>query len=214
MPATRLRAYAQGNRVVRAGDVVPGSPAADIWDAHRALYAYMSRWAARDGDSPADLTAAVDGLVEVADTLAEVTAMVLAQIERRTERGSLTGADAARVQQARADLASVLLRDEDGRHNKLRGGMDTLRDALDGARPVLPAGDGRTLPPLLARQMTGKTVAELRAALGQETHWQRHRSKTRAPQYDKADALHRMIQWCQATGRDTYDPAAHAQDCL
>ena len=27
-----------------------------------------------------------------------------------------------------------------------------------------------------------------------------------------ADALQRMIQWCHAAGRDTYDPDAHARD--
>ena len=58
--------------------------------------------------------------------------------------------------------------------------------------------------------MDGRSVAALRDELGSETHWQRHRSKTREPIYDRAEALQRMIQWCHATGATTYDAAAHA----
>jgi hypothetical protein len=39
-----------------------------------------------------------------------------------------------------------------------------------------------------------------------------HDDATRVPEYSKADALQRMIQWCHAAGRDTYDPDAHARD--
>jgi len=96
VPAWHLSMHAEGRDVRRAQDVVPGTPAAPVWDAAGNLNRYACGWMDRHGDSPADLATALEGLAEVADQLASVTAQVFGEITRRIEDGTLAGADAAR----------------------------------------------------------------------------------------------------------------------
>jgi len=79
-----------------------------------------------------------------------------------------------------------------------------------GAAAKLPDGGGDRIPTTLARQMTGKTAAQVRDELGSEMFYQRQRGKTRPENYDRAAALERILTWMHATGAATYDPAAHA----
>lgn len=208
----RLVAHSQGLSVEKARHVVPGTPAALVWEAHGNLNAYNCQWRERGGDSPGDLAAAADGLTELADELASAASSILTEVERRAEDGSLTGVDRDRLAATRAQVAALLFKPGEegyGAHNEVSSAMSALRGVLAGTAPALPPPNGQRVPALLARSMAGKTVAELRAELGSEMFLQRQRSKTRMPEYARAEALQRMIQWCHATGRDTYDPAAH-----
>jgi hypothetical protein len=84
------------------------------------------------------------------------------------------------------------------------------RRAVAGATAALPDSGGTRIPVTLARQMAGKTPAQIRGELGHEMPYQRQRSKTRPTSYDRAEALERILTWLHVTGAATYDPAAHA----
>lgn len=194
---------------------MPGTPAALVWEAQRSLNVYNCQWRERGGDSPGDLAAAADGLTELARELASAASSVLSEVERRAEDGSLSGVDRERLVSTRGRVAALLFKpgeDGFGAVNEVRNAMSALRGVLAGTAPALPSSGGQRVPASLARSMAGRTVAELRAELGSEVFLQRQRSKTRMPEYARADALQRMVQWCHAAGRDIYDPAVHRAD--
>ncbi len=212
VPAWHLCLYAEGRDVRKARDVVPGTPAAPVFDAAATLSAYACGWMDRRGDSPADLAAALDGLAELAEQLASVTRQVLAELARRAEAGTLDGADGAALASAR-DSALGVLDEHDPRGwtvNHLRGMFQQARAALAGATAALPDSGGARIPVTLARQMAGKTAAQIRGELGHEMFYQRQRSKTRPTNYGRAEALERILTWLHAVGAASYDPAAHA----
>jgi hypothetical protein len=214
VPDWHLCLYAEGREVRKARDVVPGTPAAPVFDAAATLNTYACGWMDRRGDSPADLAAALDGLAELADQLASVTGQVLGELTRRIDEGTLDGADAAGLAAARAAALGVL--DEPsgrgGTINHLYRAVHQARAAITAAAAKLPDPDytGTRIPATLARQMAGKTPAQIRGELGQEMFYQRQRSKTRPTDYGRAEALERILTWMHATGAASYDPAAHA----
>lgn len=213
VPEWSLCLFAEGRDVRRARDVVPGTPAAPIFDAAATLNTYACGWMDRHGDSPADLAAALDGLDELATQLASVTSQILGEVTRRIETGTLDGADAARLAAARERATAVL---EEPSHqgwitNHLRGVFGEARDALTGATAKLPGGPlGIRIPGRLTRQVAGKTAAQVRDELGNEVFLQRQVGKTRPTDYSRADMLERILTWMHATGAASYDPAAHA----
>ncbi|MGP4030201.1 hypothetical protein [Actinomadura sp. 3N407] len=203
VPSTRLTYTAHGRNLVKAGDVVPGTPAAPIWDAHRTLNTYACEWMDRAGDTPADLAAALEGCREVLDEVQGVAAGVLDEIDRRARRGTLTGADTEALDTARAAL------DREKAWPLLQALTDA-RAALDGAAAELPNPAGVRVPDRTARQMTGRTAAQIRHEHGLEVFTNRHIGKVTAPNERRADALARILDWMHATGQATYDPAEHA----
>lgn len=205
VPATRLTYTAHGRDLVKAGDVVPGTPAAPIWDAHRTLNTYACEWMDRAGDTPADLAAALEGCREVLDEVQGVAAGVLDEIDRRARRGTLTGADTAALDTARAALDRENVR-------PLLQALAAARTALDGAAAELPNPAGVRVPDRIARQMTGRTAAQIRHEHGLEVFTNRHIGKVTAPDHNRADALARILDWMHATGRTAYDPTEHAAD--
>jgi hypothetical protein len=212
VPVWHLSLYAEGRDVRRARDVVPGTPAAPVFDAAAALNSYVGGWMDRRGDSPADLAIALDGLAELADRLASVTGQVLGELARRVEAGTLDGTDAGALARVR-ERALGVLEESDPQGwtvNHLGRMFYEARRAVAGAAATLPDSDAARIPATLTRQMAGKTPAQVRGELGQEMFYQRQRGKTRPTSYDRAEALERILTWMHATGAATYDPAAHA----
>lgn len=212
--ATRLRARSQGRLVVRAGDVVPGTPSEPIWNAERELTAYTGDWMDRAGDSPADLAAAIDGLTELARSVSDVAMSVSRELRRRAANGTLIGVDAELLTQAHDRLEGVLTPTDDpdaGSYYRIAEPLVELRDTLDAAAAALPAPDGVRVTDPLAKTMAGKTAAQIRHELGHETFLQRHRSKTRPGDYTRADALDRILTWMHTQNRETYQPEVHAR---
>lgn len=211
VPSWHLTANSEGRDVRRARDVVPGTPAAPIWDSASRLYGYACGWMDRPGDSPADLAAALDGLEELATTFADVTGQLLGEIARRIEDGTLDGTDAARLAGARASLDQVLAdpAGEGWTRNRLRGAIGQARAAITGAT-ARPAAGTPAPPAGLARQMAGKAPVQVRDEAGKERFYQRQRSRTRPTDYTRADHLEAILTWMHATGAAAYDPAAHA----
>lgn len=215
-PVTQVHliAHGEGRDARRAEHVVPGTPAASIWDAHDALYDYGCGWMDRRGDSPADLAAAVDGLVELADAFATAASQVTGEIQRRVKAGTLTGVDQAKLGKASAELAAILDApndDEDwGNVNHLRGPFYRLRQALVGAKAAL--GPKPLHSNVFGRKYAGKTPVQLRDELGKERFTNRQIEKTTLANHRKADVLESMLAWMHATGAQTYDPARHLAD--
>lgn len=213
VPAWHLSLHAEGINVRKAQDVVPGTPAAPIWDAAGTLNGYACGWMDRHGDSPGDLAAALEGLAELADQLASVTSQVLGEVTRRAEEGTLDGTAAEQVAAAR-DRALGVLADQDndtGGGNHLRAAFWAARAALTGGHAQLPPA-GERISLSAARQMAGKTTAQIRAELGNEMFYQRQRSKTRPTDYARAASIERILTWMHCSGAASYDPAAHAGD--
>jgi len=211
VPAWHLCLHAEGQDVRKARDVVPGTPAAPIFDAAATLNTYACGWMDRRGDSPADLAAALDGLAELADELASVTGQVLGELARRIEAGILDGADGDALAGVRASALGV-----PGEHdprgwtvNHLRRVFYEARAAIAGATAALPDSGSAPIPVTLARQMAGKTPAQIRGELGQEMFYQRQVGKTRPTDYGRAEALERILTWIHATAAASYDPSAH-----
>ncbi|MFC3985195.1 hypothetical protein [Streptosporangium jomthongense] len=203
VPEARLSLRASGRSVVRAKDVVPGTPAAALWDAAEDLETYACDWMSRGGDSPADLAAALDGLAEVADRLQGAIRAVGGEIARRYERQSLTGGhrEEVAVEAGHADEAARTLR----RH------LEGLRKALTGATAVLPPATPGTVPPHVSAPLDGATLARVREALGDEVFAQRHITKTMPGDERRTAALERIVQWMHARGASVYDAPAHAK---
>lgn len=198
-----------GRNTVRARDVVPGTPAAPIWEAGRAMGTYTGGWPERDGDSPADLAAAADGLIELGTMLTSAATTVLQQLEDRVAEGSITGVDPSQVADAREQLKILFRpRESDTVEPDVRGALWALRTAMTGAEAAMPPSDGRPVPAHAAMSWDGKPATYLRDKLGSEVFLQRQVSKTRPPEYERAELLRRMIQWCHATRSDTFDAAA------
>jgi hypothetical protein len=209
-----LTAHARGKFVRPARDVVPGTPAAAVWDAHARLHDYVCGWMDRRGDSPADLAAAVDGLDELADVFATAVGQVAGEIQRRVKAGTLTGVDQAKFTEAAAELTAMLDApgdDEDsGRVNHLSRPFYRLRQALVGAKATL--GPTPLHSTVFGRKYAGKTPVELRNELGNERFTNRQIEKTTLANHRKADVLEAMLAWMHATGADTYDPDRHLAD--
>jgi hypothetical protein len=204
IPDTQLTARSEGRSVVRAGDVVPGTPAAPIWDAEHALSAYNGDWMDRTGDSPADLAAALDGLRELQATFHDAIGGVLGELVRRVQAGTLiVDGDQAQELKRTADGADVQM-------SQLRTTLFRAREATIGAKAALPAPAGVRVSATLSRPFAGKTLGDIRHALGQEVFVQRHRSKTRETDDSRVDALQRILDWMHAHDRTRYDPAEHA----
>jgi hypothetical protein len=212
VPVWHLCLSAEGRDVRRARDVVPGTPAEPTFDAAAALGSYAGGWMDRSGDSPADLAIALDGLAELADQLAGVTGQVLGELARRVEADTLDGADAGALARVRDRTRSALNESDPGGWtvNHLSQIFHHARRAVAGAATKLPDSGGARIPATLARRMAGKTAAQVRDELGGEMFLQRQRGRTRPENYDRAEALERMLTWMHATGAATYDPAAHA----
>ncbi|MFC7650344.1 hypothetical protein ACFQX6_65930 [Streptosporangium lutulentum] len=199
----RLSLRASGQSVVRVGDVAPGTPAAPIWDAAERLERYACEWMNRGGDSPADLAAALDGLEEVAERLQSVLGSVTAEIERRYADGCLEGGDhvGLAAQGGQADEAARTL------HRRIYA----MRHAMTGAAAALPPARPGTVPPHIASPMDGKTLAEVRAELGDEVFMQRQVGKTRPGDDRQTTALARILTWMHVKGASVYDAPAHAK---
>lgn len=215
VPHTRLRANATGAMVVPARDVVPGTPAHPVWEAHAALNRWQCQWMYRGADSPADLAATVDGLVEVADAFSGVLLSVMEEVSRRRLVGSMTGGDAAAFARV-IEQATALLNAEhpDGGYtNQVRSLVYQLRDAIDDVRPAMPAAsDTARIPARVRQRAAGKTYAQLREDYGNETFTNRQVERVRPADYSTVDGLRRVLQWMHFTGAQTYDPAAHAAE--
>jgi hypothetical protein len=212
VPSKRLMTSGfSGQGVVHAKDVVPGTPAEAVWAAQRELAAYSSAWMFRDGDSPADLAAALDGLIEIADGIAGLTQSLAREFDDRLRAGTITGIDPDELRQATDDARDVLNGDWDNDRPSLAGRIGAVRDAVAGARAALPDPDpsGR-VPAQLARELTGRTQAEIRHEYGQERFLERamrgsDRSTILRP-------LARILHWMQAHNIDRYDPTTHANN--
>ncbi|MGW9436771.1 hypothetical protein [Streptomyces sp. NPDC055607] len=214
VPEKRYSARASGRSVQRAFPAVADTPAAAVWAAERALYGYVCQHWEAPGDTPADLAAAVDGLDELADTFTSACIHVLEEIRRRTKEGLLVDVDEDAFDEAAAAVREQL-GIEPERMPKLTYALSRVRQAMTGAWAALPAAsdDARAFDaPAQARalgSLDGKTLTELRRELGSERHWQRHRSKTRMPDYTAADWLRRAMHWMHTAGVNAYDHGAH-----
>ncbi|MGZ0153704.1 hypothetical protein ACXJJ3_42010 (plasmid) [Kribbella sp. WER1] len=206
---SRLRAYARGRDVVPAGDVVPGTPAEPIWNAHRALSAYSAGWMDRAGDSPADLAAAVDGLVELAQTFSGVASTLCTEIRSRIDASILTGVDADRFNAAAEQLLAAVGPEhpDGGRTNQLASALSAVRDSLDDAEAtVVAAPVGVRVPDRLARSLHGRSAAQIRDELGKENFVQRQHSRVDpGSNYTRADHLVRVLTWMHAANAERYD---------
>ncbi|MGW1819126.1 hypothetical protein ACWCQM_36885 [Streptomyces sp. NPDC002125] len=214
VPEKRYSARASGMSVQRALPAVADTPAAAVWTAERALYGYVCQHWETPGDTPADLAAAVDGLDELADTFTSACTYVLGEIRRRMDEGLLVDVDEdAFTESAAAVRAQLGIEPE--RVPKLAYALSRVRQAMTGARAALPAAAGGTRAfDALAQAralgaLDGKTLPEVRRELGSERHWQRHRSKTRMPDYTAADWLRRAMHWMHAAGVNAYDHGVH-----
>jgi hypothetical protein len=212
VPDWHLSMRASGKYVRRSGDIVPGTPAAPVFDAAACLEAYASGWAERPGDSPADLAAALDGLSEVVRGLTAASTQVLREIARRAGNGTLSGIDAAQLADASEKLTVML--DEPvpggGTTNHLNNVLRDAAEAITGA-VARPRPDAPPVPAPLARKLAGKTAAQVREELGSERFVQRQVSRVRPGDYTRADHLEAVATWMHATGAAAYDPGAHAR---
>ncbi|WP_330269947.1 hypothetical protein [Streptomyces griseorubiginosus] len=214
VPEKRYSARASGRSVQRALPAVAGTPAAAVWTAERALYGYVCQHWEAPGDTPADLAAAVDGLDELADTFTSACTFTLDEIRRRMAEGLLVDVDEDAFDEAAAAVREQL-GIEPERVPKLAYALSRVRQAMTGARAALPAasGDARSFDALAQARalgaLDGKTLPEVRRELGRERHWQRHRSKTRMPDYTAADWLRRAMHWMHAAGVTAYDHGTH-----
>ncbi|RAS59406.1 hypothetical protein C8D87_11418 [Lentzea atacamensis] len=212
-PEWTLSAHGSGINVRSAGDVVPGTPSAAIWDANEHVHRYLSSWMSRAGDSPADLAAALDGLVALASALPKAIEMVSREIARRSKEGLLEGVDRQRLAQSAAKLTAMTAEtaeDRVGQINHLRGAVHGIRRAVTGATAVLPPAPGmRAKLERIAPRFTGRSAAQLRTELGEEAFLQRQISRARPGDYSRHDLLERMLTWMHATGATEYDAAAH-----
>jgi hypothetical protein len=213
VPDWELSMHARGKFVRKSGDIVPGTPAAPVFDAAARLEAYASGWANRPGDSPADLAAALDGLSEVVREFTEASTQLLREITRRAGNGTLSGVDAAQLAAAREKLTAMLDAPVPGggSTNHLNNTLRDAAEAITGAA-ARPRPDAPHVPATLARKLAGKTPAQVRDELGTERFVQRHVSKVRPADYTRADHLETVATWMHATGAAAYDPDAHAQD--
>ncbi|MYS36371.1 hypothetical protein K388_07169 [Streptomyces sp. KhCrAH-43] len=214
VPEKRYSARASGRSVQRALPAVADTPAAAVWTAERVLHGYVCQHWERPGDTPADLAAAVDGLDELADTFTSACTHVLGEIRRRMDEGLLVDIDEdAFTESAAAVRAQLGIEPE--RVPKLAYALSRVRQAMAGARAALPAavGGARAFDALEQTRalgaLDGKSLPEVRHRLGGERHWQRHRSKTRVPDYTATDWLRRAMHWMHAAGVNAYDHGAH-----
>lgn len=205
VPTTRLTYMAEGRNLVKARDVVPGTPAGAIWEAHRTLNTYACDWMDRTGDAPADLAAALEGCRQVLEEVVGIADGVLQEVERRSERGTLHGADQTQIFRARQDL------DREKVWPFLLA-LNAARTAMDGAVAQLPKPGGVRVPDRLADTLKGRSAAQIRHELGAEVFKNRHIGKVTSPDHRRADTLARVLAWMHARGADTYDPDAHASD--
>ncbi|WP_225732031.1 MULTISPECIES: hypothetical protein [unclassified Nocardia] len=203
VPTTRLADSGEGQHLVNARDVVPGTPAAPIWRAHEELNRYAANWTHRAGDAPGDLAAALEGCAQVLDEVVEVAAGLLAEIQRRTEDGTMTGVDVERITKARNEIDVERLR-------RPRTALRSARRAIDGAFAALPVPRGVRVSDSTARKLSGSTAAEIRDELGGEVALNIRTGKVAAPETGRAAALARVLAWMHYTGADTYDPDRHA----
>jgi hypothetical protein len=212
VPDWELSMHASGKYVRKSGDIVPGTPAAPVFDAAARLEAYASGWAERPGDSPADLAAALDGLSEVVREFTEASTQLLREIARRAGNGTLSGVDTAQLAGAREKLTAMLDAPVSGggTTNHLNNALRDAAGAITGAA-ARPRPDAPPVPPVLARKLAGKTVAQVREELGSERFTQRQVSRVRPGDYTRADHLETVATWMHATGAAAYDPDAHAQ---
>jgi hypothetical protein len=213
VPDWHLSRNARGMYVRRAGDIVPGTPAAPLFDAAGRIEAYASGWAERPGDSPADLAAALDGFSEVVSVLTEASTQLLREIARRAANGTLSGVDAAQLAAAREKLTAVLDAPVPGggSTNHLNSALRDAAGAITGAS-ARPRPDAPPVPGHLARKLAGKTAAQVREELGSERFVQRQVSRVRPGDYTRADHLEAVATWMHATGAAAYDPGAHSRD--
>ncbi|MFE4264475.1 hypothetical protein [Streptomyces sp. NPDC056883] len=213
VPEKRYSARASGKSVQRALPAVADTPAAAVWQAERALSGYVCQHWEAPGDTPADLAAAVDGLGELADTFTGACTSTLGEIRRRLDEGLLVGIDVPAFTAAEASVCAQLGIEED-RLPELVYGLSRVRWAMDGARAALPrAMDGEEFDALAQARvlgaLDGKPLLAVRRDLGLERHWQRHRSKTRVPDYTAVDWLMRAVHWMHAAGVGAYNHRAH-----
>ncbi|MFD4320501.1 hypothetical protein [Streptomyces sp. NPDC058548] len=214
VPEKRYSARASGRSVQRALPAVADTPAAAVWTAEKVLYGYVCQHWETPGDTPADLAAAVDGLDELAGTFTSACTSILGEIRRRMEEGLLVDVDQAAFSEAAAAVRAQL-GIEPERVPKLAYALSCARQAMTGARAALPAasGDAHAFDALAQTRalgaLDGKALPEVRRELGRERHWQRHRSKTRMPDYTAADWLRRAMHWMHAAGVSAYDHGAH-----
>ncbi|MFJ8388612.1 hypothetical protein ACIQ9Q_29625 [Streptomyces sp. NPDC094438] len=214
VPEKRYSARASGRSVQRALPAVTDTPAGAVWEAERALHGFVCQHWEAPGDTPADLAAAVDGLDELADTFTSACTYTLGEIKRRLDEGLLVDVDEPAFAEAAAAVREQLGIEPD-RVPKLAYALSRVRQAMTGGRAALPSviGDARAFDaPAQARALgalDGKTLTEVRRELGRERHWQRHRSKTRMPDYTAADWLRRAMHWMHAAGVNAYDHGTH-----
>lgn len=193
-----------------AGKVVAGTPAEAVWQANKQLSSYVSDWMDRPGDTPADLAAALDGLIELSDNLAAAAKQVCREIHGRRRDGRLAEVD-DRFDQAVEQLDG-LISDPDkmlgGRMNHLTIALHQVRTAINGAHAatVTPATAVGTR---LAAKLDGTPMAAIRAKLGEELFMHRQIERVHAADTSHAAQLVAILDWMQATGADRYDAHAH-----
>ncbi|MEU7222342.1 hypothetical protein [Streptomyces chrestomyceticus] len=213
MTEKRFSARASGRDLQPAFPAVDKTPAAAVWQAERTLYrAVCQHWEA-PGDTPADLAASLDGLEDLADTFTSACTHTLGEVRRRIDEGLLVGVDEMAFDQA-AGTVREQLGIEEGYVPKLAYALFQARTAMTGAAAALPGTLGQVPAALTrtGRALDGKPLAHVRDQLGSERHLQRLRSKTRMPEYDKADAIRRVLHWMHAASAGTYNHARHLAD--
>ncbi|MFF1733736.1 hypothetical protein [Streptomyces sp. NPDC058247] len=214
VPEKRYAARASGKSVQKALPAVKDTPAATVWEAERSLYGFVCQHWEAPGDTPADLAAAVDGLDELADTFTSACTYTLGEIKRRLDEGLLIDVDEPAFAEAAAAVRAQLGIEPD-RVPKLAYALSRVRQTMAGARAALPTAtdDDHAFDALAQARvlgaLDGKTLTVVRRELGRERHWQRHRSKTRVPDYTAADWLRRAMHWMHAAGAGAYNHGAH-----
>jgi hypothetical protein len=204
VPDTRLAAH------TGAGKVMAGTPAEAVWQADKQLTSYVSDWMDRPGDTPADLAAALDGLIALSQTLADAAAQVCREIRRRRRDGRLVDVD-DRFDEAVEQLNGLVNEHEEqsgARMNHLAGALHQARTAIDGAHAatVTPA---TAVGVRLAAKLDGTPMAAIRAKLGEELFMHRQIERVHAADTSHAAQLVAILDWMQATGVDRYDAHAH-----
>lgn len=214
VPEKRYSARASGKSVQRAIPAVKGTPAAAVWEAERSLNAFVCQHWEAPGDTPADLAAAVDGLDALADTFTSACTYTLSEIKQRLDEGLLVDVDEPAFNKAAAAVRAQLGIEPD-RVPKLAYALSRVRSAMTGARAALPTatGDDDAFNALTQARvlgaLDGKSLTAVRRELGGERHWQRHRSKTRVPDYTAADWLRMAMHWMHAADASAYNHRAH-----
>lgn len=201
-----------GGDTVHVSDVVPGTPAASIWAAVAEANRYACAWPERPGDSLADLLAALDGIAALEHELTSALLAVRHELEERVRDGVVVGVEALDLLAA-GNQGDAVLRDpyEEAAEfgpfyrDHLAAAIARLRAAFNDATATGPDQDpGPELPPSLARSLSGKSAARIREMLGEENFMQRHRSKTRATDYTRADHITQVLRWMDVNELETY----------